>query len=153
MAGVSASSTGVERERGGAGAQQLATDPAQWFGRTEQPLYPLHRVGGGRGEPRRGTGGAGEHDQRGGQHLAVARACRRVVGVHLDQPRYLRVRIPRQRNERKHLGPILAMASSRWWWWPGALARAPARHRADRDPALCSAPVVRITVGCGPATQ
>src|SRR5580704_17209669 len=38
-----------EREIAGSGAQQLATDPAQWFGRTEQPLYPLHRVGGGRG--------------------------------------------------------------------------------------------------------
>jgi len=52
-----------QRERGG-GAQQLAADPAQRLGRAERPLDPLYRVGGGGGEPRRGTGGGENHPLR-----------------------------------------------------------------------------------------
>jgi hypothetical protein len=61
-----------QRERGGACAQQLAADPAQRFGRAEQPLDPLDRVGGGGGQPRRGAGGYGEDRQGGGQRPGAA---------------------------------------------------------------------------------
>jgi hypothetical protein len=106
MAGVSASSAGVsreqrrgQRERGGACGQQLSAGPAERLGRAEQPLDPLHRVGGGGGEPRREAGGGGEHRQGGGQRPGAAARGGRVVGVHLDQPGDLRIRIPHQRDE------------------------------------------------------
>jgi hypothetical protein len=60
----------------------------------------LHRVGGGGGEPGRGrgTGGRGEDGQGGGQRAGTAACGRRIVGVHLDQPGDLRVRIAHQRE-------------------------------------------------------
>ena len=75
----------------GACAQQLAADPAQRLHRSEQPLDPLHRVGGCGGEPGRGPGTPGEDDEGRGQRPGVAARRRRVVSVHLDQPRDLLV--------------------------------------------------------------
>jgi len=83
----------------------VATFKKQVYERTykiwpEQPLEPLHRVGGGGGEPGRGrgTGGRGEDGQGGGQRPGTAACGRRIVGVHLDQPGDLRVRIAHQRE-------------------------------------------------------
>ena len=47
-------------EAGGHGPQEQAPWPAERFGRAQQPVYPLHRVRGGRGENRSGTGDHGQ---------------------------------------------------------------------------------------------
>jgi hypothetical protein len=66
-------------------------------------VYPLHSVGGSRGEGGSGIAGRGENDHGGGERPWIADPCRRIVGVHLSQPRYLRLGVPHQRQERKYL--------------------------------------------------
>jgi hypothetical protein len=71
--------------------------------RGQEPLDPLDRVGGTRGEDRRGTPGRGEDDQGGGEQPRIAGSGGRIVGVQFDQPGYLLFGVPHQRHEREHL--------------------------------------------------
>src|SRR6202012_1676833 len=50
-------------ERRGGGKEQMPSGASQWLAGAQEPVDPLDRVGGPRGEGRRGTGGAGEDDQ------------------------------------------------------------------------------------------
>ena len=82
----------------------------------QEQVYPLHSVRGSCGEGRTGIAGCGENDQGGGEQPWIARVCCRIVGVHLNQPRYLGVRVLHQRQEREHQAADPGRGQQRWWW-------------------------------------
>ena len=87
----------------GGGAKQLPACAAQRLGGSQEPVNPLHRVDGTRGEGRRGTGGRGQHDQGRGEQAGIAGSRRRIVGVQFHQPRHLLLGVSHQGQEREHL--------------------------------------------------
>jgi hypothetical protein len=89
------------QDQGGDG-EQAAADRAYRRGRAEQAVYPLEHVRAGRRQARRRArrGGGREDRQGGGQRGGSAFPGGYVVGVQLDQGRYLLVGIPEQREER-----------------------------------------------------
>ena len=151
MAGTSASSTGVN-------ARAAAPAPSSW--RRTRLSGSAGRAAAGAAAPcrwrrrragRARAGGRGEDGQGGGQGPGTAASFRRIVGVHLDQPGDLRVRIAHQRE-----GQDLAPDSRRGQQQVVVAGQVRSLVRQDGDQLgiqRLHVAVVRITVGCGPPTQ